>query len=135
PISSRAPALPAPLRTILTQPVPFGQHNVQRLFRDRRAFVLGPGRNRGEQFLPALTPFLEKGWTGAVVPVALPTEVVASLGVFSFRPGNPISEETVEAATAIAAQAALAIDNARLYQQQKQFADTMQRSLLPRSRP
>jgi serine phosphatase RsbU (regulator of sigma subunit) len=70
-----------------------------------------------------------------VVPVALSTEVVASLGVFSFRPGSPVSQETVEAATALAGQAALAIDNARLYQQQKQFADTMQRSLLPRSRP
>jgi serine phosphatase RsbU (regulator of sigma subunit) len=124
-----------PVRTILTQPVPFGQRNVQRLFRERRAFRLGPGRRADEQFLPALVPFLEKGWTAAVVPVALPTEVVASLGVFSFRPGSPLSQETVDAATALAAQAALAIDNARLYQQQKQFADTMQRSLLPRSRP
>ncbi len=43
--------------------------------------------------------------------------------------------ETLDAALAIAGQAALAIDNARLYQQQKEFADTMQRSLLPRSRP
>jgi serine phosphatase RsbU (regulator of sigma subunit) len=123
-----------PVRLILTQPVPFGQRNVQRLFRERRTFRLGHGRNR-EPFLPALVPFLEKGWTAAIVPVALPTEVVASLGVFSFRPGNPLSQETVEAATALAAQAALAIDNARLYQQQKQFADAMQRSLLPRSRP
>jgi serine phosphatase RsbU (regulator of sigma subunit) len=122
-----------PVRTILSQPVPFGQRNVQRLFRERRAFRLSSGR--GQQFLPALVPFLEKGWTAAVVPVALPTEVVASLGVFSFHPGNPVSQETVEAATALAGQAALAIDNARLYQQQKQFADTMQRSLLPRSRP
>jgi serine phosphatase RsbU (regulator of sigma subunit) len=130
----RDAAFAAPVRTILSQPVPFGQRNVQRLFRDRRAFRLGPGRTR-EQFLPALVPFLEKGWTAAIVPVALPTEVVASLGVFSFRPGNPVSQETVEAATALATQAALAIDNARLYQQQKQFADTMQRSLLPRSRP
>ena len=120
-------------RAILFQPVPFGQRNVQRLFRDRRSFRLG--RGRGEQFLPALAPFLERGWTGAVVPVALQTDVLASLGIFSFRPGNPLSEETVEAATAIAAQVALAIDNARLYQQQKQFADTMQRSLLPRTRP
>src|SRR5207248_11626080 len=43
--------------------------------------------------------------------------------------------ETIDAAVAIAGQAALAIDNARLYQQQKEFADTMQRSLLPRSEP
>ncbi|HEU5244623.1 MAG TPA: SpoIIE family protein phosphatase [Gaiellaceae bacterium] len=123
------------VRTILSQPVLFGQRNVQRLFRERRTFRLGPGRARREQYLPALVPFLEKGWTAAVVPVALPTEVVASLGIFSFRPGNPLSQETVEAATVLAGQAALAIDNARLYQQQKQFADTMQRSLLPRSRP
>ncbi|HEX5172686.1 MAG TPA: SpoIIE family protein phosphatase [Gaiellaceae bacterium] len=116
---------------ILTQPVPFGQRNVQRLFRERRAFRLG----RGQRYLPALAPFLEKGWTAAIVPVALPAEVVASLGIYSFRPGDPLSQETIEAATALAAQAALAIDNARLYQQQKQFADTMQRSLLPRSQP
>jgi serine phosphatase RsbU (regulator of sigma subunit) len=124
-----------PVRTILDRPVPFGQRSVQRLFRERRVIRLGPGQRRGEEFLPALVPFLRKGWTAAVVPVALPTEVVASLGVFSFRPGSPISRETVDAATALAGQAALAIDNARLYQQQKQFADTMQRSLLPRSRP
>jgi serine phosphatase RsbU (regulator of sigma subunit) len=125
----------AAVRTILTQPVPFGQRDVQRLFRDRQGFRLTPNRRSGEQFLPALKPFLEKGWTGAIVPVALPTEVVASLGVYSFRPGEPLAGETIEAATAIATQAALAIDNARLYQQQKQFADMMQRSLLPRSRP
>jgi serine phosphatase RsbU (regulator of sigma subunit) len=108
---------------------------VQQLFRNRRGFRLALTRRREEQYLPALMPFLEKGWTGAIVPVALPTEVVASLGLYSFRPGNPLSDETIEGATAIATQAALAIDNARLYQQQKQFADTMQRSLLPRSRP
>jgi serine phosphatase RsbU (regulator of sigma subunit) len=125
----------AAVRAILTQPVPFGQRSVQQLFRERQGFRLVPTRRRAEQYLPALTPFLEKGWTGAIVPVAMPTEVVASLGVYSFRPGSPLTDETIEAATAIAAQAALAIDNARLYQQQKQFADTMQRSLLPRSRP
>jgi serine phosphatase RsbU (regulator of sigma subunit)/PAS domain-containing protein len=125
----------AAVRAILTQPVPFGQRNVQRLFRDRRGFRLEPHGGGGEHYLPALVPFLEKGWTGAIAPVALPTEVVASLGLYSFRPGDPLTDETIEAATAIAAQAALAIDNARLYQQQKQFADTMQRSLLPRSRP
>jgi serine phosphatase RsbU (regulator of sigma subunit) len=120
-------------RAILFQPVPFGQRNVQQLFRDRQSFRLDRGRR--EQFLPALGPFLERGWTGAVVPVALQADVLASLGIFSFRPGDPLSDETIEAATAIAAQVALAIDNARLYQQQKQFADTMQRSLLPRTRP
>ena len=131
----RDPQLAAPVRTILGQPVAFGQRNVQRLFREQRSFRLTPSRASAENYLPALVPFLEKGWTGAIVPVALPGEVLASLGIYSFRPGDPLSEETVDAARTIAAQAALAIDNARLYQQQKQFADTMQRSLLPRSRP
>src|SRR5207244_1738522 len=82
-----------------------------------------------------LEPFLARGWTGAVVPVATPAETIAALTILSFRPGNPIGEETIEAGVAIAGQAALAIDNARLYQQQKEFADTMQRSLLPREEP
>ena len=134
-IHIRDPQLAAPVRPILFQPVAFGQGMVQRLFRERLGFKLSHRQGRAEQYLPALMPFLERGWTGAVVPVALPSEVLASLGIYSFRPGNPLTEETIDAATAIAAQAALAIDNARLYQQQKQFADTMQRSLLPRSRP
>jgi serine phosphatase RsbU (regulator of sigma subunit) len=123
------------IRAMLFRPVPFGHRGLQRLFRDQRPFRVRAGGPPEEQFLPAIAPFLEKGWTAAVVPVALPNEVLASLTIFSFRPGEPLSDETIDAATAIAGQAALAIDNARLYQQQKQFADTMQRSLLPRSRP
>src|SRR5207248_10090837 len=67
--------------------------------------------------------------------IATPAEVVATLTIVSFDPGRPIGEETLETALSVAAQAALAIDNGRLYQQQKEFADTMQRSLLPRTRP
>jgi serine phosphatase RsbU (regulator of sigma subunit) len=118
------------VRTVLWRSQPFGATTVQRLFREAT-----PIRLRRRMANELLDPFLEKGWTGAMVPVATPAEVIASLGIFSFRPGSPISAETVESANAIAGQAALAIDNARLYQQQKEFADTMQRSLLPRSRP
>src|SRR5262249_27387427 len=70
-----------------------------------------------------------------VVPVGTPTEVIATLSILSFRPAQPIEDAVIEAALAIAGQAALAIENARLYQQQKEFADTMQRSLLPHTRP
>jgi len=83
----------------------------------------------------ALAPFLARGWTAAVVPVATPAETIAALTILSFRPGSPLAEDTIDAGVAIAGQAALAIDNARLYQQQKEFADTMQRSLLPREQP
>lgn len=127
-------ALAEAMRTILFRPQPFGASSVQRLFRERVPFRLRrrPALGEGSDLL---APFLERGWTGVVVPVATPAEVIAALTVLSFRPGSPISSSTVDAAVAIAGQAALAIDNARLYQQQKEFADTMQRSLLPRSRP
>jgi len=46
-----------------------------------------------------------------------------------------IGEDAIETALFVAGQAALAIDNARLYQQQKDFADMMQRSLLPQELP
>ena len=115
-------------RTILFRSQPFGAAPAQRLFRDAASYRVGRDHE-------LLGPFLEKGWTGAVVPVGTPAEVIASLTIFSFRPGSPITAETMDAALAIAGQAALAIDNARLYQQQKEFADTMQRSLLPRAQP
>jgi serine phosphatase RsbU (regulator of sigma subunit) len=115
-------------RVILFRPQPFGSAPVQRLFRNAKPFRLD-GRH------DVLGPFLGKGWTGAVVPVATPAETIAALTILSFRPGSPIGEETIDAGVAIAGQAALAIDNARLYQQQKEFADTMQRSLLPREQP
>jgi serine phosphatase RsbU (regulator of sigma subunit) len=115
-------------RTILFRPQPFGAANTQHLFRDATPYRVAKDHD-------LLAPFLEKGWTGAVIPVGTSAEVIASLSIFSFRPGSPITGETIDAALAIAGHAALAIDNARLYQQQKEFADTMQRSLLPRAQP
>jgi len=120
-------------RALLGRPQPFGVQPVQRLFRRRLPFRLD--EDNVSQLGMVLAPFLARGWTAAAVPVATPAEVIASLSLFSFRPDRPITDETIAQADAIAGQAALAIDNARLYQQQKQFADTMQRSLLPRSRP
>ena len=123
------PRLEAAVRPLLFRPQPFGARNIQRLFRLAEPFQLTP-----EEF-PELAPFLERGWTGAAVPIATSSEVLASLKIISMRPGAPVTQETVDEAVRIAGQAALAIDNARLYQQQKQFADTMQRSLLPQSVP
>ena len=123
-------------RSIMFRPHPFGAHPLQRLFRLGESFQLT--RDTVVQIGPpatALLPFLERGWTGATVPIATTAEVLASLTVLSMRPGSPVTAETIEQAAVIGGQAALAIDNARLYQQQKEFADTMQRSLLPRSVP
>ena len=82
-----------------------------------------------------LAPFLRKGSSAAIVPIATPAELLATLTIVSLHPGRPVAGEIAETALSIAGQAALAIDNARLYGQQKAFADTMQRSLLPRSAP
>jgi serine phosphatase RsbU (regulator of sigma subunit) len=130
------PRLEEAARTILDRPQAFGAHPVQLLFRDGEPFLITP-QTAEEIGAPetALLPFLERGWTGAEVPIATPAEVLASLTILSVQPGSPVTRETIEQATAIGGQAALAIDNARLYQQQKQFSDTMQRSLLPHSVP
>jgi serine phosphatase RsbU (regulator of sigma subunit) len=61
--------------------------------------------------------------------------VLATLTLVSLDPGRPILDETLETALSVAGQAALAVDNARLYQQQKAFTDSMQRSLLPATGP
>jgi serine phosphatase RsbU (regulator of sigma subunit) len=123
------PRLEEVVRPLLWRPQPFGAHRIQRLFR-----LAEPFRLTAEEF-PELAPFLERGWTGAAVPIATTSEVLASLKILSMRPGAPVTQQTLDEAVRIASQAALAIDNARLYQQQKQFADTMQRSLLPQSVP
>ncbi len=130
------PKLDAAARAVLARPQAFASLPLQRLFRRRLPLVLTPKRARelgGSHEL--LIPFLEKGSTAAVLPVATPVEVVATLTIVSFDPGRPIVDETVATVLSLAAQAALAIDNGRLYQQQKEFSDTMQRSLLPRTHP
>jgi serine phosphatase RsbU (regulator of sigma subunit)/putative methionine-R-sulfoxide reductase with GAF domain len=116
-------------RSILFRPQPFGTRDVQRLFRLGQAYALTA------DVVPELAPFLQRGWTGAAVPIATPAEVLASLTIVSMRPGAPVKQETLDEASRIGGQAALAIDNARLYQQQKEFSDTMQRSLLPQTVP
>jgi serine phosphatase RsbU (regulator of sigma subunit) len=130
------PRIEESARSILARPWPFGAHALQRLFRLGLPFGFTP-KALEEISLPAtaLIPFIEHGWTGAAVPIATTAEVLASLTILSMRPGSPVTPEVIDQATAIAGQAALAIDNARLYQQQKQFSDMMQRSLLPDSVP
>jgi serine phosphatase RsbU (regulator of sigma subunit) len=128
--------LGAPARTLLSRPQPLSALPIQRLFRTRRPIRLDAriAHELGGSH-ELLVPFLEKGSTAAVLPIATPAEVVATLTIVSFDPARRITRETIDTALSVAAQAALAVDNGRLYQQQKEFADTMQRSLLPRSHP
>ncbi len=117
------------VRTILDRPQP-----VQASLSEPLTLDIATARRLGG--VPALlVPFLEKGSTAAMLPIATQDEVLAVLTIISLDPARPISSATIATATSIAAQAALAIDNARLYQQQKAFAETIQRALLPRHRP
>ena len=130
------PRLEAPLRPLLMREQSVEKLPGRRLFRKGRPLVLDPAaaRRLGSSY-ELLVPFLEHGSTAVVVPIATPAELLATLTVVSLDSARRIREDEVETALFVAGQAALAIDNARLYQQQKDFADTMQRSLLPRGLP
>ena len=116
------------VRTILDRPQPH-MHLTQPLKLDEDVAK----RLGGAHAL--LAPFLAKGSTAVVIPISTQTELLAHLTILSLDPASPISADTVSTATTIAAHAALALDNARLYEQQKAFAETIQRALLPGARP
>lgn len=121
--------------SMAARPQPVSAPLARRLLRSKRAVILRPGTASPEDAHRLLEPFLRQGATAAVLPLATPGEVLGTLTLVSFDPTRPLEEEDVETALSVASQAALAIDNARLYQQQKDFAETMQRSLLPREAP
>jgi serine phosphatase RsbU (regulator of sigma subunit) len=116
------PRLADAVRAILDQPQPRPQ-------RGARARLVSPADQA------VLRPFLDQGATAALVPISSPTEVLAELTVLSLDPASPLGPDTLETAQTISRQAALAIDNARLYHQQKEFAEAMQRSLLASDQP
>ena len=121
--------LDAAVSTILGRPQPLRAQRREPLLLDAQVLT----RLGGAHAL--LGPFLEAGSTAALLPIVSATELLAELTIVSLDPAEPITEETLASALPILRQAALAIDNARLYQQQKEFTETMQRSLLPRELP
>jgi serine phosphatase RsbU (regulator of sigma subunit) len=129
------PRLDDALRPVLSRPQPLENLLGRRLLRAGRPLVLDPTIARQLPGYSLLVPFLEKGSTAVVLPIATPSELLGTLSLVSLDPAQPLTAVTTEVGLSIAGQAALAVDNARLYQQQKAFTDAMQRSLLPRSQP
>jgi serine phosphatase RsbU (regulator of sigma subunit) len=131
-----SPQLRQAMHAIFDQPDPVVASAARRRLAEGRPVRLDPGSaeelGRSHRLL---VPFLERGSTAAVIPIATPSELLATLTLVSLDPRRPLTDETIDTALTVAAQAALAVDNARLYQQQKAFTDSMQRSLLPRTRP
>jgi len=123
-----------PMRTILGRPLSLSG-DVARVIREGLVLRLTQENIEADESLRLLAPFLERGSTAIMLPVATPEEVLATVTLISLSPERPIRDQTIDAALAIVGQAALAVDNARLYEQQKAFAETMQRSLLPDYEP
>jgi serine phosphatase RsbU (regulator of sigma subunit) len=127
--------LAQPLQRILSLPQPLSpvRPSVYRsgevvMLDGETARALGPAHE-------PLIPFLDQGSTGAVIPLAAHERILGTLTLLSLRVEKPIGPETLSAAVSIAGPTALALDNARLQQQRKEFTETMQNTLLPRSRP
>jgi GAF domain-containing protein len=124
------------LAPILDRPQPADRLTRLGLGRARRALVLDPetavGLGGGHELL---APFLRRGSSALVVPILASGEVIALLTLLALDPARAIGPEEVETVRSLGAQAAFAIDNARLYQQQAGFANAMQRSLLPAAPP
>jgi serine phosphatase RsbU (regulator of sigma subunit) len=127
--------LASPVEAILLRPQPFSPR-LRRLFAGGGPLLLDPktARQLGGAY-GLLVPFLEKGSTTAIVPISTPAEVLGTLTLLSLDPGRPLAKDDIELARSVVGQAALALENARLYQQHERFTETMQRSLLPRAHP
>ncbi|MBD0338468.1 MAG: SpoIIE family protein phosphatase [Thermoleophilia bacterium] len=122
------------LRSVISLPQPL-EGLPRRRLRTGRAVTLDAETASRTSAHRALVPFLEKGSSAVVLPIATSTELLGTVELVSLDPARPITREATEIGISVAAQAALAIDNARLYQQHKEFADAMHRSLLPREEP
>jgi serine phosphatase RsbU (regulator of sigma subunit) len=122
--------------SILSRPQELAGLPGRRLFRAGKPLVLdaASARNLASSY-ELLAPFLEQGSTCVVLPIRTATELLGTLTLLSLDPGRPITGRMLELADSIVRQAAIAIDRARLYEQQKSFSDTMQHSLLPGSEP
>ena len=70
-----------------------------------------------------------------VLPLGARGSVLGALTLWIMRPTNAFDETSQRTATRLADRAALALDNARLHEQQSHIASVLQHSLLPRSLP
>jgi serine phosphatase RsbU (regulator of sigma subunit) len=68
--------------------------------------------------------------SGAIVPLTARGQVLGALGVFSGVERSPLTAAEVETAIEIGRRAGLALHHARLYSQQRDLADALQRSML-----
>ncbi|WP_329141457.1 SpoIIE family protein phosphatase [Streptomyces sp. NBC_00670] len=91
-----------------------------------------PGRATSALDARQLELFAQLGAHSAVVaPLRARREVLGALTVARTGGGRPFTEEDLPLLTDVAGGLALGVDNARLYQETRQIAERLQRSLLP----
>jgi serine phosphatase RsbU (regulator of sigma subunit) len=131
----REERLAKPLRRIMELPQPISPVRPS-VYRSGEVVVLDSeiARALGPAHEP-LIPFLEQGSTAAVIPLAAHDQILGTLTLLSLRIEQPIGPETLAAAVSIAGPTALALDNARLQQERKEFTEAMQGTLLPQTKP
>jgi PAS domain S-box-containing protein len=71
------------------------------------------------------------GTSVLTVPLVARRRIVGAIALVMTSPERAFTRDDVDLAEELAARAALAIDNVRLYQREHAVADTLQRSLLP----
>lgn len=123
------------VEAILALPERLTSPTARRLLQRGRPIILGPRVAQRSEAHRTLAPFLAKGASAAILPLSTPAKTLGTLTLLSLDPARQLDDEVIKPALAVAKQAALAIDNARLYQQQRDFAEVMQRSLLPQELP
>jgi PAS domain S-box-containing protein len=68
--------------------------------------------------------------SGTVVPLAARGQVLGALGLFSREDRGPLSQAEADTVVEIGRRAGLALHHSRLYSQQRDLADALQRSML-----
>ncbi|MGH2956010.1 MAG: PP2C family protein-serine/threonine phosphatase [Solirubrobacterales bacterium] len=119
---------------------PRGSHPVAEVIRSGRAQELG---RRSDERIDAITAEPEEGDllrrhpvnACLVLPLGARGSVLGALTLWIMRPANAFDETAKRTAKRLADRAALALDNARLHEQQAHIATVLQHSLLPRSMP
>ena len=70
-----------------------------------------------------------------IVPMRIADQTLGAMTLINAESGRTLGERELQLATQLAARAAVAIENSRLYTQRSQIAHTLQQTLLPRVLP
>src|SRR3954469_8031124 len=119
---------------------PHGPHPVAEVIRTGRTIYLDQLSDRGIEEITTRESEREllrkyRFQSCIVLPLGARGSVLGALTLWVMRPAKAFDETARRTAKRLADRAALALDNARLHEQQSHIATVLQHSLLPRSLP